>query len=165
MDSKTKILIEVLVIGIILISGWWGWSNYIQKTSVDVISQQIMNKCKEEKKFIEEIRSDPDCLEGKKFRCVDGWSVTRYYDKRLISTTEFPETFLSSMPKEMREELEKATIAIYGKSSCSCENPISYQILIGDKLEETTCERFYEFIEDYNSSCNDCILKWSFGCC
>lgn len=123
--------------------------------------RKISDVCREEKEFVEEIRSDPECLKGEEFGCVDGWSLTWYYDKRRTSTTEFPETWPSKAPKELRD----ATIAKYGRSTCSCEKPISYEILVGDKFEEVSCEEFYQFLQNYESSCGDCILTWSSGCC
>lgn len=141
-------------------------------TIKEAISQQILDKCKEEKRFVEKIRSDPECLKGKGFRCVDGWGGTTYYDKRLVSTStieaaaNFPLDRLPSlMPDEAEKEISKATIAVHSQSVCACEKPIGYQILIKDKLEEVTCEEFYRFLQNYESSCGDCILRWSYGCC
>lgn len=129
------------------------------------VDQQIIDRCKEEEKFVGEVQSDPDCLKGEEFICVDGWENVYYYDKSLVTTKQFPQTFFDRMPKEMREKLEKATIAKYHSSSCYCKKPISYEILVKDELKETTCEGFYKFIEDYDSSCGECILTWSEGCC
>jgi len=127
----------------------------------EIISQQIIDKCEEEAGFIEQIQSDPDCLKGEEFRCVDGWGVIWHYDKNLVSITEFPSTFPSDAPKELKE----ATVAKRGSSVCACKEPISYEVLVEDKFEKTTCEKFYKFIEDYNSSCNNCLQTWSFECC
>jgi len=35
MDSKIKILIGILVVGVLLIGGWWIWNSYFEKISVD----------------------------------------------------------------------------------------------------------------------------------
>lgn len=138
----------------------------------EIISQQIINKCKEEEKFVEEVQSNPDCLKGKGFRCVDGWGGTTYYDKRQVSTSTIEtasnwraDALPSFIPEDTKGELEKATIAEYSRSSCSCEKPIGYKILIKDKLEEVSCEEFYQFLQNYESSCENCILMWSYGCC
>lgn len=134
--------------------------------------RKISDVCREGKEFIEEIRSDPECLKGEGFRCVDGWGGTSYYDKRLVSASTIEaatnwriDALPSFMPDEAEKELSNATIAIYSQSSCACEKPIGYKILIKDKLEEVTCEEFYQFLQNYESSCGDCILMWSYGCC
>jgi hypothetical protein len=122
--------------------------------------RKIADVCKEEKEDIDSVRSSPPCREGEKFMGVDGWTVTWYYDKRKTGTAEFPETRPSEAPKELQD----ATIAKFSQS-LSCESPISYEILVGDKFEEVTCEKFYKFLQDYESSCGGCILTWSFECC
>lgn len=114
--------------------------------------------CEKEKEFSDGVRSSPECI-GKDVRCVDGWSTIAYYDRKLTNTTEFEASF------HKPRELINATIAEYAKSVCNCIIPISYHVLIGDKLEETTCESFYKFIEDYNSSCDGCVLTWGTECC
>lgn len=124
-----------------------------------VTSVWVTELCKYNEEFSKNVSSSPEC-EGKDWKCVDGWSMTVYYDRRLTNTTIF-ETNLPEKPKE----LINATIAEYGSSVCDCKNPISYRILIGDKLEETDCETFYKFIDDYKSSCSGCVRKWETECC
>lgn len=67
--------------------------------------------------------------------------------------------------KDVPEELTDKIVAERRTSVCSCKNPVSYRILLKDKLEETNCENFYKFIGNYNSSCDGCILTWKTGCC
>jgi len=119
----------------------------------------VTELCKYNEEFAENVSSSPDCV-GKDWKCVDGWSMTVYYDRRLTNTTIF-ETNLPEKPKE----LINATIAEYGSSVCDCKNPVSYHILIGNKLEETDCVTFYKFIDDYKSSCDGCVRKWETECC
>jgi hypothetical protein len=130
-----------------------------QFTLQTTVSSNTKNLCKTDKEFIDSVQSDSECV-GQDFRCVDGWSSKVYYDKRL--TTIIPENGSSLL---IPEELKKAIIAKYGKSSCSCKTPISYQILSEGQLKETDCESFYNFIENYNSSCDNCILTWETDCC
>ncbi len=122
------------------------------------ISQSVIDLCKKEGEFSESVRSSPECI-GKDWKCVDGWIMIVYYDRRLTNATKLEPSL--HKPKE----LINATIAEYSKSVCNCRTPISYHILIENKLEENTCENFYKFIEDYNSSCNDCVLTWETECC
>jgi hypothetical protein len=126
--------------------------------------RRISDICKESREIMEKIRSNPECLKGKEFICIDGWGATWYYDKRLTEgLTDFPKTW----PSNTSEKLKEATIAIakMHQSICSCKNPISYKILVKNEFKEATCEEFYQFLRNYETSCGNCIERWSFGCC
>lgn len=125
------------------------------------IPQKIVDLCEKDKAFSDSVSSNPQCaVEG--FSCVDGWEQIAYYDSRLTSIEQTEEEKDSiSRPDDLRE----AIIAEYGKSACSCKNPVSYNLLVEGKYKETACEDFFKAIEDYNSSCNGCVLTWVTSCC
>ncbi len=131
----------------------------LKSTERGAIQQTINALCKKDQELIEKIQADSDCLEGKGFRCIDGWEIIWHFDKRLVNTELYS---WAGFPSDMPEELSRGVIAEYFRSTCACEKPIYYQILVENKLKEITCEEFYKFIEDYDSSCNGCILTTSF---
>ena len=130
-----------------------------QKPTTQTAFSDSYYLCKVDKEFADSVQSDPAC-KGQGSRCADGWSVKVYYDRRSITT---PPKDNSSL--RIPEELTQAIIARYDKSSCKCITPVSYQVLVEKNLEETDCINFYEFIKNYNSSCNNCVLTWKTGCC
>lgn len=133
-------------------------------TSDEPISKKIIDTCEEDVKLIEAMQSNPDCLAGKKFRCVDGWSMVTYYNKRLTDNADIPENNAIDSPF-VSEEVKQATIATRSTSVCSCEKPISYMISKDDELGPVSCDEFYDFLNSYNQSCNDCLENWESGCC
>ena len=45
MNSRTKFFIGILVIGIVLIGGWWGWSSQIKPIEPEPISKTLQLRC------------------------------------------------------------------------------------------------------------------------
>lgn len=125
-------------------------------------AQKITDLCEKDREFAESVSSSPECI-GQDFICVDGWTSTAYYDSRLTDVVQTEEEKDTTI--ETPEELADAIVARYAMSSCSCKKPVSYHALTEGELEETDCENFYMFIDDYNSSCNGCILTWETNCC
>jgi hypothetical protein len=159
-----KIIFLVLII-VFIGSGIFYFIYYKKNPEIlnfqkNTYSDYVIEKCKNDSNFLSDVRSDSDCKNGKDFRCVDGWETEWYYDKRKTSKTEF-----SGFPSSAPEELKNATVGHYNSSSCSCKEPMNYEIINENKFEKTTCEQFFKFIEDYNASCDDCLLIWSSGCC
>lgn len=120
------------------------------------VSAQCISPCERDKDFAESISSSPEC-QWQVFRCVGGGASTVYYDSRLTSTvqTEIGGPFIP-------EEVENAAVAFYHKSSCSCISPVSYEKINVETRarEKTECGYFYLFVQDFNASCNGCLLSW-----
>lgn len=123
--------------------------------------EKIIEVCEEEREKANEIKNSEEC-QGEEFRCVDGWSNTHYFDKRLI-LREIPPQQADRM--NLPEKLENAVVARHSYSTCSCTKPIEYRIRIDSGFTESSCESFYSFVEDYNAACNGCIREWVTGCC
>lgn len=118
--------------------------------------------CEKDREFSESVSSDPGCA-GQDFICVDGWETMAYYDNRLTDTVQSEEEALGGT--DTPQDVQEATVATYSKSSCSCEKPVSYQILEEGVLAETDCETFIIFIQEYFNDCEGCLLNWITGCC
>ena len=112
----------------------------------EVISQKVIDICKEEK----EIECDPNCVDGSNEYC--------YFDSGTYNKNEYEGDF------SLSEEIKEVCFAIHSSSVCvSCIN--KFEIKESDKFEEVSCEQFFQVIENKNKSCNDCVdVIWA-GCC
>jgi len=96
-----------------------------------------------------------DCVPGE---VVDGWWATILYPNTL-DTSNIEHYIDAPAPDIVRQ----AGIARYGASQSTCQT--SWSIKINGEWKKVDQIEFCNYIIDYNSSCNDCLLEWGEGCC
>ncbi|MBU1939854.1 hypothetical protein KKH30_03760 [Candidatus Micrarchaeota archaeon] len=126
-------------------------------------SEKIPRLCEADREFSEKIRTARGCADRGEPECFDGWSSTSYYDTMLAGRVQTEE---EKQSVEIPEELANAIMATQSTSTCSCESPVSYYLsLNGTGQKQTDCETFYSTVEDYNFSCDGCLMEWKTSCC
>ena len=96
-----------------------------------------------------------DCVPGK---IVDGWRGVILYPNNL-DTSNITHHIDAPAP----DTIKKAGVASYGTGGSDCQT--TWHIKINKEWKEVSQTDFCNFIIDYNSSCNDCLLEWEEGCC
>lgn len=89
--------------------------------------------------------------------CLDGESMTAYYDKtnkKFDKITNF----------ELTKEQEEASLAVHSSSICNkCYN--RFELKENGNFKKATCEEFFHTIQQKNKSCNGCIDVIHTECC
>ena len=96
-----------------------------------------------------------DCIPGE---VVDGWWGTILYPNTL--DTSNVEHYIDAPAPDI---IKQAGIASYGASRSTCQT--TWFIKIDGEWKEVSQIEFCNYIIDYNSSCNNCLLEWEEGCC
>ena len=96
-----------------------------------------------------------DCVPGE---VVDGWWGTILYPNTL--DTSNIEHYIDAPAPDI---VKQAGIAHYGASQSNCQT--TWFIKINGEWKKAGQIEFCNYIIDYNSSCNDCLLEWEEGCC
>ena len=110
------------------------------------VSQSVKNICAQKNKD----QCIGDCRDGYNEYCY--FDSTKYKQAELIGDFEFP------------EEVKQSCIGIHTLSVCgNCQN--KFELNEDGKLKEVSCEKFFQAVENYNKSCNDCIQEAWAGCC
>lgn len=102
------------------------------------ISVAVIQKCD----AVEKVRCNMNCR--------DGWGFTGYYD----SLKHVPGSLRGGMyfPPETR----KALLGIYYSAVCNrCS--VSFTLNKKGRQESVSCEEFFQFMEDYNRGCGNCL--------
>lgn len=96
-----------------------------------------------------------DCVPGE---VLDGWRSIILYPNTLDTSNI---THYIDVPAP--DIVKQAGIASYGTSRSTCQT--TWHIKINEEWKDVNQIDFCNFIIDYNSSCNDCLLEWEEGCC
>ena len=96
-----------------------------------------------------------DCVPGE---IVDGWWGTILYPNTL-DTSNIEHHIDAPAP----DIVKQAGIASYGASRSTCQT--TWLIKVNGEWKEVSQIEFCNYIVDYNSSCNNCLLEWEEGCC
>lgn len=95
------------------------------------------------------------CVPGK---VVDGWEGIILYPNTLDTSNV---THYTDAPAP--DVVKQASVASYGISHSTCQT--IWRIKINGEWKEVNQLDFCNFIIEYNSSCNECLLEWEEGCC
>jgi len=86
--------------------------------------------------------------------CKDGFGEIGYFDSRKYNKEDFLHT-----PGELYKtdwEKRKMSFATHYQSNCDpCGN--KFKLNKNGVLQEVSCEEFFQTIEDFNKTCNDCV--------
>ncbi len=96
-----------------------------------------------------------DCIPGE---VIDGWWGTILYPNTL--DTSDIEHYIDALAPDI---VKQAGIASYEASRSTCQT--IWFVKTNGEWKNVSQIEFCNYIIDYKSSCNDCLLEWEEGCC